>query len=205
MKLTRLPIDAAIPHLQSGDIAFYRVTRKFGWSWFLEKAISWWQNSPYIHVGLILIKEDGPWVIDMSAFSGGREIPLAGDLEDYEVDIYRANQETSTRIMFKEIMVLQETHRFNVERIFERARKLIQKPYSWRSNLRIMFERWMRYDRLTNEAARVRDVNCAILVGAAYSETGFDLCPRVSPRFVTPDRLARSAMIDYLCTIDRVK
>ena len=92
MNPKNLNLDFARQHLQTGDIAFYRMTRRFGLGWLTERLISWWQNSPYIHVGLIVVKEGEPWVIDMSASAGGRELPLADDLLDYCVDIYRVNR-----------------------------------------------------------------------------------------------------------------
>ena len=197
-----LNLDIARRYLRSGDLVFYRMTKKFGLGWITERLISWWQNSPYIHVGLIVVKDNEPWVIDMSASAGGRELPLVDDLPNYSVDIYRVNRKTNTRLFFDDFLQ-EETFTWEVDRIIESVKRLTKRPYSWRANLRIVFERMMGYDRLSNDKASVRKANCATVIESAFYENGFDLCPRVSPNFATPDRLAKSALVDYLFTVSQ--
>jgi len=204
--MKKLTLVQALPYLRSGDLAFFRVTKRWRFcAWIQEKITAWWQNSPYIHVGIIEMKGGVPWLIDMSASAGGgREEPLQSDLADYDVDIYRLNRDYNRRICFCEEknVVTSDVYRFDAAFTLMKVRELCKRKYSWRTNLRIMLERCFGYDKLSNDEAIVRAVNCATVIESAFNDCGFDLCPRMSPGFATPDRLARSALLDCLFTVE---
>ena len=205
MATIRVPFEQIKDTLRSGDLVFYRATgRRWSLGWIVERLISWWQHSPYIHVGILEMKNGVPWVIDMSAAQGGgREEPLSGDLADYDVDFYRVSRPVNGRVGFdaEKGKIESSEYLFDEEFILLKVKELCKKKYSWRANLRIMLERWFGYDKLSNDEATVRAANCATVIESAFNDCGFDLCPRMSPNFATPDRLARSALLDYLFTI----
>ena len=202
----KLAFDKASHFLQSGDLVFFRVTKRWKLrTWIQEKITSWWQNSPYIHVGIIEVKDGIPWILDMSAAAGGgREEPLRADLVDYDVDIYRISHAYNRRIRFCEEKndVTLDVYKFDAAFILMKVKELCKRKYSWKANLRIMLERCFGYDKLSNDESIVRAVNCATVIESAFNDCGFDLCPRMSPNFATPDRLARSALLDYLFTVE---
>jgi hypothetical protein len=199
--MTTIAAEQALPLLKTGDLVFYRITRRWNLSRIFENIVSWWQNSPYVHVGIIEVKDGKPWIIDMTSTKNGRQEPLADDLVDYDVDIYRVNRDFNKRIHFTGECVDSITHQIDFFYVLHQVKEYCKKKYSWKANLRLFLERRFGYDTLTNDEACIRAVNCATVIEAAFNDCGFDLCPRCSPRFATPDRLAKSALIDYLFTI----
>jgi hypothetical protein len=196
-----ITVEQALPLLKTGDLVFYRITRRWNLSRLFENVVSWWQNSPYVHVGIIEVKDGKPWIIDMTSNKNGREEPLADDLVDYTVDIYRVNRDYNRRIHFNDVQVDVNTYQIDFDYVLHQVKELCKRKYSWMANLRLFFERRFGYDTLTNDEAVIRCVNCATVIESAFNDSGFDLCPRTPPRFSTPDRLAKSALIDYLFTI----
>ena len=61
--------------------------------------------------------------------------------------------------------------------------------------------RWLAHRANDNDEALLRNVTQAACIEAAFNDAGFDLCPRVSPNNATPARLSKSALLEYLFTI----
>jgi hypothetical protein len=51
--MIKLSLEQALPLLKTGDLVFYRMTRRWNLSRLFEHVVSWWQNSPYVHVGIV--------------------------------------------------------------------------------------------------------------------------------------------------------
>lgn len=207
MYLVIKPLASISSVLKTGDLMFYR-RRKFSLKkllpWLRDCFVSWWQHSPYIHVGLIEIKSgDTPWVIDMST-NGLREVLLADELADYDVDLYRLNRHTCKRWVYnmetgpERIAYDWVDSSFLIHHVKTHCKN---KKFSYWSNFKTAIYQYFISDLLTNDEAYVKNINSATVVEDAFSAAGFDLCPRCSANTSTPDGLARSALVDYLFTI----
>lgn len=170
--------------IQDGDILFYRPKG-------LGRLIAWWTASPYIHCGVVRLKDGVPFVLDFSFWSGGfRETLLCGELNQYDglLDAFRC------------------TYAVEPEKIVAEMRNLRDRKYSIRMALHMGTNRLCHRRCIEDDAdlpAIAEGLDCSAAVALAYQNAGIDLCPHLSIRHTTPGRLAESIALTKLCTLTR--
>ena len=185
--------EEAVPLLARGDLVFYRERRNAGRLYDVCKTL--FSDKPYVEVSLLDGSSPQPHVMTLQG-QDIKWVPLQVIAEKRPVDIFRLNNQTHTRLWLEENLINQRT--FTIDFLHVQLRLLLylrKKPLAG-------ITCWRFHRSYDNDEALLRNVTQAACIEAAFSDAGFDLCPRVSPNNATPARLSKSALLEHLFSID---
>ena len=187
--------------LETGDIVFYRPMRGTRIPGSLcEKIKSYICRSPYVYVGMIQKTDEEYNVIGTNGIEELKVVLLSRN-----VDVYRIVRDINTRLEYNKNIhrIMSSAYRFDANFVIMKICELVTKPSHWTDALIFWSRRLLGFGNFSNDHQILKVVNCASVLEYAMNEIGFDLCKRVSPNYATLDTMSRSALIDYLFTIER--
>lgn len=196
--------------IYEGDVLLFRAPPFPAVGWWITK----YTGGPYSHVALAHWDGDNLYCVEQREFKGGRSVLLDRQIQENpsRIDVFRAKPRFSRpRITFKDNKwSVEYTHTnltYEIKRqIVETALKMTGKEYGWK-NIWKIFKAYAPGFRMVSSKSPLDDAItpqayvCSTLVANAYRTHYADPCPNLNDDRTTPDDIGRSALFDYLFTI----
>jgi hypothetical protein len=181
-------------HIVSGDVLLFRWRSRFS----LGRAISIAGRGVHAHVGVALWHRESLLLAEVREFLGGRLVLLSHAVRGAgDIDVARLGE-----------------HCYDPRNIALSCRAAARMvrfaglPYGWRNVLNtamchLVGARLACRPSLDDDEEPRGTPFCSEAVARAYREVpgGVDLVPNLADRFTEPADLARSSMLQYVCTI----
>jgi hypothetical protein len=200
-----LSFEEAKKQLQNGDILLFKGTPFPSFGFF----ICLYTGGLHSHAALAY-KDNGNWMcLEQREFKGGRCVYLKSQVDQNpgRIDVYRASPSVLVP-KFKDNWewkkrIFGDRRKQNV---IDYGKKLTGTPYGWKNIWKIArtFLPVVRLiHRKTDDNIPTDAYVCSTLVAAAYRHGYVDLCPNKPDERTTPADIERSALVNYLFTIDK--
>lgn len=206
-----LNFEQAKKLIQEGDVLLFR-SPPF-------PAIGWWitryTRGLYSHVGLAHWDNDILYCVEQREFLGGRSVTLDSQtkVNPGRIDVFRAKPKVfAPKVSVGPVKpgVVYESRNLTYEvkrQIVETGLKMTGTGYGW-ANIWGIFKAYAPFARIVmrkppiDDSVESKAYVCSTLVTYSYRKHYADPCPNLNDDRTTPDDISRSALFDYLFTIE---
>lgn len=209
--MIKLPYSDCKNLINEGDVLLFRAPPFPSIGWWITR----YTGGPYSHVALAHWDNNNLYCVEQREFKGGRSVLLQGQLADNpgRIDVFRAKPRVQQpTISIKngkwDVEYKNKNLTYEVKRqIVETALKMTGQEYGWK-NIWNIFKAYAPGYRVVSYKLPIEDSNvpqayvCSTLVAYSYRLHYCDPCPNLNDDRTTPDDIGRSALFDYLFTIE---